>query len=51
MTGPSLILSALLLPLALFAYCWRHRNDPPFREQWYRSCGRNPSSERGSSRK
>lgn len=33
------ITTAILLPIALWLYCWRHRNDPPFRQQWYRGCG------------
>jgi hypothetical protein len=44
---PNPVTTPILLAVALVAYCWRHRNDPPFREQWYRGCGRDRFSQRG----
>ena len=40
MTSPNPITTPILLAIALFAYAHRHRNDPPFAQQWYRGCGR-----------
>jgi hypothetical protein len=41
------ITTPILLAIALFAYAHRHRNDPPFAQQWYRGCGWDQSSLRG----
>lgn len=37
--APNPITTPILLAIALFAYAHRHRNDPPFAQQWYRGCG------------
>jgi hypothetical protein len=43
---PSLLMSMILLPIALFCYCHRHRDDPPFEKQWHWGCGWFPSETR-----